>query len=268
MNSTDGKRAAVLGSPVTHSLSPVIHRAAYRALGLDWSYEAIEVNSQQLPAFLSEMDESWAGLSLTMPLKETVVGLLDNVDEMAARVRAVNTILPRPGGLLGTNTDIYGMVTGLAAAGLQSAYSATILGAGATARSAVAVAAALGVLSITVCARSAEAAADVCAVAADFGMAASARGLEPAAGLMNADVVFSTLPGDIASNWVRVIGSGVGALQDVSYHPWPTPLAAIWPTAVIASGRDLLLWQAAEQVHLMTGFAAPIPQMRAALDAV
>ena len=268
MSSADRKRAAVLGSPIAHSLSPVIHRAAYQVLGLDWSYEAIDITPQQLPAFLSELDESWAGLSLTMPLKETVIDLLDNVDEIAMRVRSVNTVLPSSSGLTGTNTDVYGMVQGLSVAGLKSADTATILGAGATARSAVAAAATLGVATLVVCARRLDAAEDVCAVAAEFGISASAHGLDPAPELLAVDLVISTLPRDIASNWVRAINSGGGALQDVSYYPWPTPLAAKWPTAVIASGRDLLLWQAAEQVKLMTGCDAPVPQMRAALDAV
>lgn len=261
-------RAAVLGSPIAHSLSPVIHRAAYQALGLDWTYQAIDITSMQLPGFLAAMDESWAGLSLTMPLKETVIEHLDEVDELARRVRSVNTVLPTGRGLLGTNTDVYGMVQALNAAGLQRCATATILGAGATARSAVAAAAAMGVTSITVCARRLAAALDVCSVAAEFGVAADARDLEPAADLLTADLVISTLPGDIAAQWVPFVGNGVGALQDVSYYPWPTPLAGVWPTKVIANGRDLLLWQAAEQVHLMTGQDAPVRQMRAALDAL
>lgn len=260
-------RAAVLGSPIAHSLSPVIHRAAYQALGLDWSYEALDVNSIQLPKFLADMDESWAGLSLTMPLKETVIEHLDEVDELARRVRAVNTVLPTERGLLGTNTDVYGMVQALNAAGLQVCATATILGAGATARSAVAAAAAMGATSITVCARRLAAAQDVCAVAAEFGVTANPRDLEPAADLLTTDLVISTLPGDIAAHWVPFVGEGVGALLDVSYYPWPSALAGVWPTRVIANGRDLLLWQAAEQVHLMTGLDAPVLQMRVALDA-
>ncbi|MDA3021735.1 MAG: shikimate dehydrogenase [Actinomycetota bacterium] len=268
MTSVGGRRAAVLGSPIAHSLSPVIHRAAYRALGLDWTYEAIAVTPEQLPEFIAGMDDAWVGLSLTMPLKESVLGLLDVVDGVAARIRSVNTVLAGDGGLVGTNTDVIGMVHALQEVGLDSAASATILGAGATARSAVAAAAALGITEISICARRRDAALDVCAVAAEFGIAASAHGLEPVPSLLAVDLVISTLPGDIAAHWVPVVAAVTGALQDVSYYPWPTPLAANWPTPVIASGRDLLLWQAAEQVQLMTGFEPPIPQMRAALDAV
>ena len=176
-------------------------------------------------------------------------------------------MLPTERGLLGINTDVYGMVQAMNAAGLKVCSTATILGAGATARSAVAAVAAMGVTSITVCARRLAAALDVCAVAAEFGVVANARDLEPAADLLTADLIISTLPGDIAAHWVPCVGAGAGALQDVSYHPWPSPLAGAWPTKVIASGRDLLLWQAAEQVHLMTGRDAPVLQMRAALDA-
>ena len=268
VNSAGVKRAAVLGSPIAHSLSPVIHRAAYRALGLDWVYEAIKVNSEQLPGFIAEMDDSWVGLSLTMPLKESVLDLLDVVDGVAARVRSVNTVLVGEDGLVGMNTDVIGMVRALQDAGLSSATSATILGSGATARSAVAAAADLGVTEMKVCARRVDAAQSVCAVAADFGIAATAHSLEPVSSLLAVDLVISTLPGDIAAHWVPVASAGAGALLDVSYYPWPTPLAAHWPTSVISNGRDLLLWQGTEQVRLMTGFEPPIPQMRAALDSV
>src|SRR3954463_11054294 len=108
------KHCAVLGSPVEHSLSPVMHRAAYDELGLSWSYDAIEMTSEALPGFLDGLDVSWRGLSLTMPLKRTVVPLLDSLDEHAARSQAVNTVLLGDERRLGFNTDVPGATAALA----------------------------------------------------------------------------------------------------------------------------------------------------------
>ncbi|MGH3344386.1 MAG: shikimate dehydrogenase family protein, partial [Carbonactinosporaceae bacterium] len=126
-----GRRAAVLGSPVVHSLSPELHRAAYAALGLAWRYDAIEVDEQRLPAFLDGLDETWAGLSLTMPLKRAVIPLLDEVSEIARDVAAVNTVIfgPAAGGRrrTGDNTDVPGMVAALRERGVRQVASAAVL---------------------------------------------------------------------------------------------------------------------------------------------
>jgi shikimate dehydrogenase len=142
-----GRRAGVLGAPVAHSLSPVLHRAAYRALGLEgWRYDAHLVDEAALPAFLEGVEketeaghESWAGLSLTMPLKRAVIPLLDSISATAASVDAVNTVVFTPGGRrVGHNTDIPGMLAALRERGITSVRSAAVLGAGATASSALA----------------------------------------------------------------------------------------------------------------------------------
>ena len=111
------RRAAVLGHPVAHSLSPTLHRAAYEALGLTgWRYDAVDVTEDELPAFVAGLDASWAGLSLTMPLKQTVIPLLDHVEPLAEVVGAVNTVLfAGRGTLVGANTDVYGIVAALRA---------------------------------------------------------------------------------------------------------------------------------------------------------
>src|SRR5882757_4461339 len=102
------RRAAVLGSPIAHSLSPVLHRAAYEELGLgDWSYDRFEIDEEALPGFFGKLGPEWAGLSLTMPLKRAVIPLLDEVSETAASVAAVNTVVLHPDGRRGgDNTDI------------------------------------------------------------------------------------------------------------------------------------------------------------------
>lgn len=265
MAETQGKRAAVLGSPIEHSLSPALHRAAYADLGLDWSYDAIDVGGDGLADFIRTMDGSWAGLSLTMPLKERVIPLLDEVDAVAAEIRSVNTVLPLVGGgWRGTNTDVFGMVRALRDAGVVAAPEAgTILGSGATARSAVAAMVELGVKTITVHARNAASSREVADLARRFGVKGRTTDLRPDRHAFEADVTVSTLPGDAAQPWVRFASGARGALLDVSYHPWPTPLAAAWAQSSVASGRSLLLWQAVEQVRLMTG-RAPNPRVMAA----
>lgn len=258
------RRAAVLGSPIRHSLSPALHRAAYAELGLDWSYDAIEVDEAGLPGFLADLGPEWAGLSLTMPLKECVLPLLTSIDTDAARVRAVNTVLPVPGGWHGTNTDIDGMVTALRAVGCPGGRG-LVLGGGATARSAVAAMQRLGLTSLTVVARRRDAAADVAALA-DAGPVVLLDWPQAPQALADADVVVSAVPGDAAGELATAAADAPGWLLDVSYHPWPTPLAAAWAAARVASGRELLLWQAVEQVRLMTG-RSPDPQaMARALD--
>ncbi len=260
------KRAAVLGSPITHSLSPALHRAAYSALGLDWSYDAIEMTPDAMPAFLASLDDDWVGLSLTMPLKESVQPLLTSVDSPAERTRSVNTVYRGATGWVGANTDVFGITRSLREAGIQDPRTARILGAGATARSAVAAMADLGVQSLVICARRAEAARDIADLAGTFGIDANIADLTPVP--IDEDLLVSVLPGDAAKPWAHAQASGGTALLDVSYHPWPSALASAWPGNVVASGRDMLLWQATEQVSLMTGRPAPVEAMRAALDAV
>ena len=268
------RRAAVLGSPIAHSLSPALHRAAYRALGLDWSYDAIDVDEAGLASFMAGLDSTWAGLSLTMPLKEAVIPLLTTVDDDAALVGAVNTVVPDNGGSgagwRGANTDISGMVQAIRCADTgphPHRRTATILGAGATARSAVAALARLGVTDVRICARRPEAAASVADLAERIGLSPTVQSLEPAPGSLEVDIAVSTLPGPAGAPWAEaaaLVGPDA-LLLDASYHPWPTPLAAAWPNPQVASGRDMLLWQAVEQVTLMTGLAAPVAAMATAL---
>lgn len=136
----DARRAAVLGKPIAHSLSPVLHRAAYEELGLtDWSYDRFELDEAALPGFVERLGPQWAGLSVTMPLKRAVIPLLDGISDTAASVEAVNTVVfTEDGRRLGDNTDIPGMVAALGERGIEQVDSAAILGAGATASSALA----------------------------------------------------------------------------------------------------------------------------------
>ena len=262
-------RAAVLGKPIAHSLSPVLHRAAYRALGLvDWTYEAVECDEQGLPAVL---DAGWAGLSLTMPLKRAVLGLLDHTEPLATEVGGANTVVFAPDGRHGYNTDVPGMVAALAAVGVTRVTrpdAATIVGAGATACAALAALRALGLTEAVVLARGW--AGDLLAAARRLGMGVDVRPLT--AGVRASELLISAVPvggADFLAERHWVPPAVPAAVLDVVYAPWPTPLAMAATKAgvPVASGADLLLYQAARQVELMTGCAeAPLAEMRAALD--
>lgn len=262
-------RAAVLGSPISHSLSPVLHRAAYRALGLDWRYDAVEVVADRLAPFLDGLGPDWVGLSLTMPLKEVVLPLLDSVSDLAALTRSANTVLLADGSRHGDNTDVSGIVAAIREAGGAGFEDACIIGAGATARSAMAAAARLGATRASVVARRPDAAQGVLQVAAALGVAARAVPWAEAADALACPLVVATVPGDAGASLVGAVPPEPGVLLDVTYRPWPTSLAAAWTRAgaVVVPGSQMLLWQAVRQVELMTGRSAPVDAMREALAA-
>lgn len=275
-------RAAVLGHPVAHSLSPVLHRAAYAALGLTgWRYDAVDVTEEALPAFVRGLDATWAGLSLTMPLKQAVLPLLDHVEPQAELLGVVNTVLVHGAGrpvLTGANTDVHGIVAALAEAGLAAGgggapTTAVVLGAGATAASALAALGTLGCVAPVVLARSLARAGHTMRAAHRMGLEPAFRVLDPArAGdaLARADVVISTLPPRAADGVAAGLGGRVdGVLLDCAYDPRPTALVAAWRGAGgrAVTGERMLLHQATEQVRLMTGRPAPLAAMDAALAA-
>jgi shikimate dehydrogenase len=250
---------------VAHSLSPVLHRAAYDALGLDWSYEAIECDETQLPEVLSTRAD-WAGFSCTMPLKRALLNIADEVAPIARAVGAGNTLLPLAGGgWRADNTDVAGMVAALAEHNV-AAESATLLGAGGTAQAAIVALAAHGVRSCTVLVRDPARTAEVRAVAELIGLPVTVDVLGNTEAL-GADLIVSTLPAGAADQFAGR-GWRVGqSLFDVVYSPWPTPLAAAAASAgaTVVSGALMLLHQAAAQVALMTGAEPPVPAMRLAL---
>ena len=263
------RRAAVLGSPIGHSLSPVLHRAAYDALGLSgWTYDAHDVTEQRLAGFLEGLGPEWAGLSLTMPLKAAVLPLLDGPSPVVEAVAAANTVLLRDGRRLGENTDVPGMVTALAARGVDRAEHVAVLGAGATARAALAAAASLGG-SATVYSRTSARAEGLAATAAAVGLAVDVRPWAAAAEAFAAPLVVNTSPAGAADGWVRAVPATVGTLFEVLYDPWPTPLAAAWAArqGTVVDGLDLLTHQAVLQVGLMTGAEVDVPGLAPLLRA-
>jgi len=265
--------AAVLGSPIAHSLSPVLHRAAYAALGLDdWTYDAIECDEESLRDTLERLERlGRAGASLTMPLKRAVLPMLSRTDRLVADVGACNTVLfgGLDGDWYGANTDVPGMVAALRGAGVDRVESAVVLGGGATAASAIAALAELRAGEVTVFLRRPEAAAELLAVAGRVGAPAPVVASYQEAGprLGEADLVVSTTPAGAADALVADLpGRLAGALFDVVYAPWPTALAQAWSArgGVVVGGLELLVEQAALQVELMTGQLPPTDVMRAA----
>jgi shikimate dehydrogenase len=265
-------RAAVLGSPIAHSLSPALHRAAYAALGLDWAYDAVLLEPSELPAFLSGLDASWAGLSLTMPLKQVVMPLLDSASEVVRLTGAANTVVLRDGRPEGHNTDVAGIVAALREAGIGQISRAAVIGAGATAASALVALHELGAHHVRVLARSSAKARLLQPVADSLGIALRVGELHP---LEVEDrwpeVVVSTVPAGALDDFAALSdpSGAVPTLLDVVYAPWPTPLAAVYTQAggTVVGGAAMLLHQAAAQVELMTGCPAPLEAMRAALAA-
>lgn len=254
-------RLAVLGSPIGHSKSPALHAAAHRALGLeDRSYERIEVPAGGLARFLAERGSGWRGLSVTMPLKGEALAAADEASELARRTGAANTLVfatPEPDArIVADNTDPHGIVAALEEAGVPAASTIEVLGAGATAHSALAAAARLGARHARVLARSAERAAPALRLARELGLGAEyaefARWGEAAA----PDLVLSTLP-VAASEHLAPPADRVerSALFDVVYAPWPSPLAGRWAAGgrPVASGEAMLLHQAVEQARRFAG---------------
>ncbi|MFC5186506.1 shikimate dehydrogenase [Actinomadura harenae] len=264
-------RAAVLGSPVAHSLSPVLHRAAYAEMGLSgWSYDAFEVGEDGLAGFLAGLDGSWRGLSLTMPLKRVALSLADSVSDLAAKVGGANTLVLRDGRRAADNTDVHGIVTALREAGLDGVASVVVLGGGATAASALAALSRFGVSRVAVAVRSPERAAEAVEVGARFGVSAEVVRLDEAGGSLPADLVVSTLPGRAADAFAEPVAASGAALFDVVYAPWPTELARAVASAGgrVVGGFEMLLHQAVRQVALMTGRDdVPVEAMRAAGEA-
>jgi shikimate dehydrogenase len=265
----DARRAAVLGKPIAHSLSPVLHRAAYEELGLTgWSYDRFELDEAALPAFVEQLGPEWAGLSLTMPLKRAVIPLLDGISDTAASVEAVNTVVfTDDGRRLGDNTDIPGMVAALRERGIEQVDSAAILGAGATASSALAALARICTGEVVAYVRSEARAAEMRQWGERLDVEIRTADWADAAEALRAPLVIATTPAGATDALAHAVPERPAALFDVLYDPWPTGLAARWSMigGAVVSGLDLLVHQAVLQVEQMTGRTpAPVDAMRKA----
>lgn len=271
-------RAAVIGSPIGHSKSPLLHAAAYRLAGIDCSYTAIEVDEESLDGFIRGIRSTpgWRGLSVTMPLKAAVARLADHTTDLARLLGVVNTlVVSTPAGsaapvLTGHNTDVAGVARALAGAGVLQPRRAVVLGGGGTAAAALAGLGELGSATARVVVRRPEAAGDLLRIGAALGVDVEIVDWQDARGAVrDADVVVSTLPPRAADPLAADLASDpgfrtTGTLLDVAYDPWPSAVAAAWSAAggTIVPGLDMLLHQAVEQVRL---FFPDVAQDRSAV---
>jgi shikimate dehydrogenase len=276
MSAGEGRRAAVLGSPIAHSRSPQLHLAAYRALGLaDWTYERIECGADELPALVSTFGPEWVGLSVTMPGKFAALRFADERTARAELIGSANTLVRTATGWRADNTDVDGVTGALghlaggnerSDVGSTTFGTAAILGSGGTAHAALAGLAELGARDVWVVSRSREKATPLIDLGARVGV--ETRWIELGTRLSDRGVVVSTIPAASAAHYADTI-AGVPVLLDAIYDPWPTPLAAAVTAAGgrVVSGLQMLLHQAFAQVQQFTGMPAPQEVMIAALGA-
>ena len=274
------RQLAVLGHPVEHSLSPVLHTAAYHHLGLDWAYDRHEVREHELAGFIDGLARPWRGISATMPLKEELARIADERDHAVVLTGVANTLLLADDGRrIARNTDVAGIERSLRDTGLETARHAVIAGAGATARSVLVALDGLDLRSATVAVREPARANAIVELADKLGIELDLVRLGDLEYVVDgAEVIAWTLPNGVALRPSLPLDARTTAVAlDVTYHPWPGPLAAQWLDVGgrVASGRDMLLHQAVRQVRFfvsgqtdepLDGEAGVEAAMRAALD--
>lgn len=263
-------RAAVLGAPIDHSLSPALHRAAYLELGLaGWSYGPIHCELEDLERVLDNVraEDDWAGLSLTMPLKTAVLPMLDGLDERAVSVGAVNTVIRRADGRLdGFNTDIAGARFALASLDIAALpVEVVVIGGGGSARAVVAALSEGGVARVRVVMRDPSRGTLLRAIGDTLGVQVTLhRWSSLADEVAGAALVVSTVPAGSRLDlgpWPQR-----AALFDLTYDPWPTPLVSLASSvgAPTVGGMEMLAAQAALQVEYMTGHPIAVEVLMAA----
>jgi shikimate dehydrogenase len=268
------RRAAVLGSPVGHSRSPALHRAAYAALGLSaWRYDALECDEAALPGLVDGLGPEWVGLSVTMPGKRAALARADERTDRAVAVDAANTLVRLPDGRWRADcTDIDGVAGAVRARGWTGPVrgSALVLGAGATASAAVAGLAELGVVEVALMVRTPARAEGTAAVAERFGLDVRVVPWDPSVpAAREVDIVVSTVPAGAADDCAAAVARAPYVL-DAVYHPWPTPVASAVRAAggALATGLDMLLHQAFGQVAQFTGRPVPTEAMARVLAGI
>ena len=254
----------MLGDPVAHSLSPVLHRAAYAELGLDWTYDAHRVPAGGLESFLAGLGPEWRGLSLTMPLKREALALADEVSDRARLAGAVNTLVLDDGRRVADNTDLPGAVAAVRERTTMPLASAVVLGGGATATSIGLALVELGVTSLELLVRDASRAQETVTALRSHPAGVDVRTGALEGDGITADVVVSTIPAAGQTDALVARCAEVPVVFEALYDPWPTPLAAAarGSDRVLVGGLDLLVHQAALQLELFTGLPAPLAAMR------
>ncbi|GAA1845913.1 shikimate dehydrogenase [Microbacterium koreense] len=268
-----GDRLAVWGDPIVHSRSPRVHSAAYGVLALPWEYGRRQVAETDFAAALAGLDGRWRGLSLTYPLKAVAFAASASLDDRARSTGAVNTLLLTDDGPVGFNTDVGGLVAAMNDLGVARVGTARIVGAGATATSALVALAEIGADTVEVVARRPEAVEPLAALGSELGVRVDHASFDAPSG-RPADVTIATLPGgaDVSDHAASALAGTGGALLDVVYGHWPTTLASAWQAvnAPVASGRGMLLHQAVLQVRIFVSGQVdePLDREDAVLDAM
>ncbi|MFT4156937.1 MAG: shikimate dehydrogenase [Microbacterium sp.] len=240
---------AVWGDPIEHSKSPQLHTAAYRVLGVDWEYERRRVTEAAFVEAVHALDDSWRGLSLTMPLKEEAFRIANIHDAHAELTGVANTLL-LGARISAFNTDVGGIVDALAEEGIGSLERARLLGAGATSASALVAVADMGANHVDVRARRPERAQSLVALGERLGVTVTVAPFDGDAETV--DLTIATLPGGtvLDESVVRPLADSGGALFDVAYSPWPSALAATWHAGPSIAGFGMLLHQAVRQIRV------------------
>lgn len=271
--STSSWHLGVVGDPVEHSRSPQLHRAAYGVLSLDWSYDRQRVSAGNLVETIQNLDASWLGLSVTMPLKEEAFALAKYRDASSQLTGVSNTLLFDGKDWDAFNTDVVGLVNPLKRLGVATASSATIVGSGATARSALVAVAQLGFKSVTIVARSQDRAQDLVQLGLNLGIESSYAALEKLDLVEASALTVSTIPG-FAGVILNSQVSSDSVLFDIAYDVWPSINAQRWQElgGRTMSGLSMLAAQALEQVRIfVTGSdETPLPrenEVRLAMNA-
>ena len=273
------KLCGLMGDPVGHSISPAMHNAAFRALGLDYAYLPFHVRSGDLPAALQGMRAlNIRGLNVTIPHKVAVIGLLDGLDPLAEQIGAVNVVLNSSGRLMGYNTDAQGFLRMLAGQGIgPRGKDIVVLGAGGAAR-AICFALASQGASLTIVNRTA-ARAQACAgdISKAFGAPVKALGPDPErladaladAGLLVNATSVGMLPDCGATPVGRDLLGPHLTVVDIVYNPYQSRLLkeAAEAGAGTVSGLEMLIWQGALAFEIWTGRQAPLDVMRKAAAA-
>jgi shikimate dehydrogenase len=243
--------AAVLGSPISHSLSPLLHSLAYEHLGVQARYEAVEVKSGQFQDFLSKTDKN--ALSLTMPLKEEALSVSHVISDIAQRITSGNTLLLTDGVWSLTSTDVVGFDFSLDMHGVKEIETVVIIGAGATARAAVASVSKIA-KSVLVVSRNPD---RINAMNQASWADVTYLPWELTEQINIADLVINTTPQNAADYFVRNVKNPRGAFFEVLYNPWPTALSKVWAQSenLVIDGLDLLIHQGISQVEIFAGVA-------------
>lgn len=268
MISATTRVAALIGSPVRHSLSPALHNAGFAAAGVDWIYTAFDVAPGDAGAALDAMRVlGFGGLSVTMPHKEAVAALVDELDPAAAALNSVNTVVPIGDGTLkGYSTDGRGFIDSLSAQGIDvEGRRACVLGAGGAARAIIDALARAGADSITVVNRSEERAHAAAALAGAIGAVGESADVGRSDIVINATSVgmgSTELPCD------SVLLHAAQVVADIVYHPRRTAflVAAEQQGARTVEGLGMLVHQAVLQQELWTGVRPDATVMWAAAE--